>query len=157
MQALSAAVAKESHSGTLDNICGAICKMIVTNSAGVPLEQVFPVLLQHLPLKEDYQENEAVIKSFFTLYQQGNDVLRAHLAHVIKIVAQVLHKKQTPNEGKFLLFFSEFFLNTIHLIEIKNLAIEFLKTVNRDFSEEFAKSVSDLGPEVTASVQKLFS
>lgn len=40
LQSLSAAVAKESHSGTLDNICGAICKMIVTNSAGVPLDQV---------------------------------------------------------------------------------------------------------------------
>lgn len=101
LQALSSTVAKESHPGTLDNICGAISKMIIANSVGMPLEQVFPVLLQHLPLKDDYQENEAVIKCFFTLYQQGNDVLRAHLSDVIKIVAQVLHKKQTPNEGKF--------------------------------------------------------
>lgn len=100
LQALSAAVAKESHPGTLDNICGAICKMIITNSSGVPLYQVFPVLLSHLPLRDDYQENEAVVKCFFTLYQQGNDVLRAHLSNVIKIVAEVLHKKQTPNEGK---------------------------------------------------------
>lgn len=42
-------------------------------------------------------------------------------------------------------------------LEVNNLAIEFLKIVNRDFAEEFAKSVSALGPEVTASVQKLFS
>lgn len=121
LQSLSSAVAKETHSGTLDNICGAICKMIIANSSGVPLNQVntivflvyfllhiklffltqvFPVLLKHLPLKDDYQENEAVIKSFFTLYQQGSDVLRAHLSDVIKVMAEVIHKKQTPNEGK---------------------------------------------------------
>lgn len=100
MQALSTAVSKESHTGTLDNICGAICKMIITNSAGVPLDQVFPVLLQHLPLKDDYQENEAVIKCFLTLYQQGSEILRAHLSNVVKIVAEVIHKKQTPKEGE---------------------------------------------------------
>lgn len=108
LQSLSAAVSKETHAGTLDNICGAICKMIMANSAAVPLDQVFPVLLNHLPLRDDFQENEAVIKCFFTLYQQGNDVLRGHLANVIKIVAEVLHKKQTPNDGKYkfsLLFF----------------------------------------------------
>lgn len=48
------------------------------------------------------------------------------------------------------------FLNRFCCVEISNLAVEFLKTVNRDFAEEFAKSVSSLGPEVTASVQKLF-
>lgn len=100
LQALSTAVAKETHPGTLDNICGAISKMIITNSAGVPLDQVFPVLLRHLPLRDDYQENVAVVKCFFTLYQQGNDVLRAHLSSVIKIIAEVLHKKQTPDDGK---------------------------------------------------------
>lgn len=40
LQALSTAVSKESHSGTLDNICGAICKMIITNTAAVPLDHV---------------------------------------------------------------------------------------------------------------------
>lgn len=58
------------------------------------------MLLKHLPLRDDYQENEAVIKCFFILYQQGSAVLRAHLSDVIRVVAEVLHKKQTPNEGK---------------------------------------------------------
>lgn len=62
--------------------------------------QVFPVLLKHLPLKDDYQENEAVIKCFLILYQQGSDVLRAHLSDVIRVVAEVIHKKQTPNDGE---------------------------------------------------------
>lgn len=51
-----------------------------------------------------------------------------------------------------------FFIDcNLSLLEVNNLAIEFLKIVNRDFAEEFAKSVSALGPEVTATVQKLFS
>lgn len=41
LQALSVAVTKESHAGTLDNICGALAKMIIVNANGIPLEQVF--------------------------------------------------------------------------------------------------------------------
>lgn len=40
LQALSEAVAKEAHAGTLDNICGALAKLILVNSSLVPLEQV---------------------------------------------------------------------------------------------------------------------
>ncbi|KAJ8965378.1 hypothetical protein NQ317_015677 [Molorchus minor] len=65
LQALSTAVAKETHAGTLDNICGALAKMIIVNSSGIPLEQVFPAFLQKLPLRDDFQENEAVINCFF--------------------------------------------------------------------------------------------
>lgn len=35
-------ISKETHSGTLDNICGAIAKMIIVNSNGIPLDQVSP-------------------------------------------------------------------------------------------------------------------
>lgn len=31
---------KETHAGTMDNICGAVAKMIISNVNGVPLEQV---------------------------------------------------------------------------------------------------------------------
>ncbi|KAJ3660491.1 hypothetical protein Zmor_004938 [Zophobas morio] len=139
LQSLSAAVAKESHAGTLDNICGALAKMIIVNSSGIPLEQVFPVFIQRLPLREDFQENEAVIKCFFGLYRQGNSVLRDHLSDVIKIVVQIYQRKQFPND------------------ETQNLLVEFIKTVNRDFSEEFGNAVSSLGPEVTESLQNLFA
>lgn len=40
LQALSEVVAKEAHAGTLDNICGALAKLILVNSSLVPLEQV---------------------------------------------------------------------------------------------------------------------
>jgi hypothetical protein len=100
LQALSASVAKESHAGTLDNICGALAKMIIANSAGIPLEQVFPAFLQRLPLRDDFQENEAVVECFCSLYREGNAIFRQHLSDVIKIIVQVYHKKQYPNDGE---------------------------------------------------------
>ncbi|KAJ8963724.1 hypothetical protein NQ317_011346 [Molorchus minor] len=139
LQALSTAVAKETHAGTLDNICGALAKMIIVNSSGIPLEQVFPAFLQKLPLRDDFQENEAVINCFFLLYQQGSEILRQHLTDVIKVAVHIYYKEQTPTE------------------EVKRVLIEFLKIVNRDFSTEFANAVSSLGPEATESIKKLFS
>ncbi|XP_049818951.1 importin-4-like isoform X2 [Aethina tumida] len=139
LQMLSVAVSKESHENTLDNICGAIAKMIIANSAGVPLEQVFPVLLNHLPLRSDFDENEAVINCFVNLYQSGNPIFQQHLAGVCKVAAHIYHKNQTEKDS------------------VKAILIEFLKTINRDFGDVFASSVSSLGPEVTESVQKLFA
>lgn len=40
LQALSVAISKEKHAGTLDNICGAIARMITTNAAAVPMHDV---------------------------------------------------------------------------------------------------------------------
>ncbi|CAG9770533.1 unnamed protein product [Ceutorhynchus assimilis] len=139
LQSLSQAVSKESHSGTLDNICGALAKMIMANPGGIPLEQVIPAFIQKLPLRDDFQENEAVIKCFAMLYQQGNPVLKQHLGDVMKACVHVYYKDQTPNE------------------DTKHILIEFIKTLNRDFAQDFAHAVSSLGPEATGAIQKLLS
>ncbi|KAL8785414.1 MAG: hypothetical protein Q9195_008649 [Heterodermia aff. obscurata] len=43
-----------------DNAAGCVCRLIMRNQAFVPLEAVIPVLVDLLPLKEDWEENEAV-------------------------------------------------------------------------------------------------
>ncbi|KAK4877680.1 hypothetical protein RN001_010186 [Aquatica leii] len=139
LQALSTLATKESHVGTLDNICGALAKLIIANSSLVPLEQVFPAFMERLPLREDFQENEAVVKCFYGLYQQGNVVLRQHLEGVIKVIAHIYANQQTSND------------------ETKQIVMEFLKIMNRDFSQEFANAANSLGPTVTESLQKLLS
>ncbi|KAF7274386.1 importin-4-like [Rhynchophorus ferrugineus] len=139
LQGLSQAVAKETHAGTLDNICGALAKMILVNSGGIPLDQVLPGLLQKLPLRDDFQENEAVIKCFAALYQQGNPVLKQHFDAVIKVAVHVYHNDQVPNA------------------ETKRILTEFLKLAHLNFQQEFVVAVSSLGPEAIASVERLFS
>lgn len=42
-------------------------------------------------------------------------------------------------------------------IDAKLILIEFIKTLNRDFAQEFAHAVNSLGPEATDSIQKLLS
>ncbi|XP_066250026.1 importin-4-like [Euwallacea similis] len=139
LHALSQAVSKETHTGTLDNICGALAKMIFVNPGGLPLDQVFPAFLLKLPLRDDIQENEAVIKCFAALYQQGNPVLKQHLGDVVKVVVHVYYKEQTPND------------ETLQILK------DFIRTLNRDFSQEFAHMVNSLGPEATESIHKLLS
>ncbi|XP_030751473.1 importin-4-like [Sitophilus oryzae] len=139
LQALSQAVAKESHAGTLDNVCGALAKIILANPGGIPLDQVFAAFLQKLPLRDDFQENEAVIKCFATLYQQGNPLLKQHLGDVMKVAVHIYYKDQTPNDDS------------------KHILIEFIKQLSRDFAQDFEHAVNSLGPDATSSIQKLLS
>uniref|UniRef100_A0AAY4BCA4 Importin N-terminal domain-containing protein n=1 Tax=Denticeps clupeoides TaxID=299321 RepID=A0AAY4BCA4_9TELE len=62
----------------IDNLCAALCRMILSNVAGVPLEQVFPVLVAQLPLKEDLEENKTVYRCLVFLYSHS-PVLNAML------------------------------------------------------------------------------
>ena len=43
-----------------DNAAGCVCRMIMKNQTNVPLEAVVPVLVDILPLKEDWEENAVV-------------------------------------------------------------------------------------------------
>lgn len=117
---LSNVVAKEQHPGTLDNICGALARLISTNSGLVPMKEVnrsakcpanslltlffclkvLPVFVQYLPLREDFEENLAVFRCFDVIYRQGNEHLIPLLGRVLVIGLQVLYKKQHNNDGK---------------------------------------------------------
>lgn len=101
LQALSIAVSTEQHPGTLDNICGALARLIIANHKLIPLEQVLPVYVSKLPLREDYDENSSVFKSFNILFNHGVDSLLQVLDKIIYIGLYVLYKKEYKDEGKF--------------------------------------------------------
>uniref|UniRef100_A0A3B4WKT9 Importin 4 n=1 Tax=Seriola lalandi dorsalis TaxID=1841481 RepID=A0A3B4WKT9_SERLL len=61
-------LAKESDPRVVDNLCAALCRMIMSNVDAVPLEQVVPALVAHLPLKEDLEENKTVFSCLAMLY-----------------------------------------------------------------------------------------
>lgn len=109
LQALSQVVTREEHAGVLDNVCGAIARLIIANSALIPLEQVLPVLVQKLPLREDFHENKAVFKSIQSLLTQNNEVLLKMLDRIILISLGVLARNECKDEGEFLISFFNFF------------------------------------------------
>uniref|UniRef100_A0A3Q2X8F5 Importin 4 n=1 Tax=Haplochromis burtoni TaxID=8153 RepID=A0A3Q2X8F5_HAPBU len=61
-------LSKESDLRVIDNLCAALCRMIMSNVDAVPLEQVLPALVARLPLKEDQEENNTVFSCLAMLY-----------------------------------------------------------------------------------------
>uniref|UniRef100_A0A671VNH8 Importin 4 n=1 Tax=Sparus aurata TaxID=8175 RepID=A0A671VNH8_SPAAU len=59
---------KESDLRVIDNLCAALCRMILSNITPCPLSQVFPALVARLPLKEDMEENKTVFSCMAMLY-----------------------------------------------------------------------------------------
>uniref|UniRef100_A0AAX7UA69 Importin N-terminal domain-containing protein n=1 Tax=Astatotilapia calliptera TaxID=8154 RepID=A0AAX7UA69_ASTCA len=59
-------LSKESDLRVIDNLCAALCRMIMSNVDAVPLEQVS--LVARLPLEEDQKENHTVFSCLAVLY-----------------------------------------------------------------------------------------
>ncbi|XP_076248556.1 importin-4 [Calliopsis andreniformis] len=139
LQVLSNAIAKESHAGTRDNVVGAIARLIIANYSILPLEEIFPVFVNQLPLKEDFEENKAVFKSILTLYEAGHSILQAHMHMLLKVAVSVLHEERAVDE------------------EAKSFVMEFVKSAQRDFPNEWNSMYAELPAEVTTNVQRIFS
>lgn len=131
---LSAALSKESFPRALDNICGAVARLITANPGNVPLEQVFPVVLGCLPLREDFEENSTVFECFLKLYQGQYPILAQNLVPVLRLAALVYSTKQADDK-------------TNKLIQ------ELVSSASRDFSEQFNSLVQSLEPEIVARLQ----
>lgn len=101
LQALSQIVAVEKEEGVLDNICGALARLIASNSALVPLDHVLPVFIQKIPLRKDFHENNAVFKSFHVLLAQGNEAFLKTLDRVIMVGLHVIGKNEYKDDGTY--------------------------------------------------------
>lgn len=73
-----------------DNAAGSVSRMIVHNTAAVPLDQVIPVLVAALPLKNDQLENRPVFRAIFHLFRTNPQSLGPHLDHLLAVFAYVL-------------------------------------------------------------------
>lgn len=133
---LSNAVSNEKHVGTLDNICGAISRLIITNHKLVPLEQVLPVFFQHLPLKEDFDENNSVFKCFKILYIQGVEVILNYIEQIVAISLHILYKKEYKND------------------ETHDNVMFVLKEIRGKFGDKFSNVVNS-NPEISNFVQNM--
>ncbi|KAG8924491.1 hypothetical protein FRC02_010395, partial [Tulasnella sp. 418] len=73
-----------------DNAAGAVSRMIVKNSAALPLEQILPVLFGALPLKNDYLENTPLYRAIFHLFQTNPQIIMPHVDLLLPAFAVVL-------------------------------------------------------------------
>lgn len=78
------------HARLLDNAAGCVCRMIKKSPQNVPLEDVLPRLVDILPLKEDFDENEPVFDMIIGLYQQQNGVVQGLTGKLMPVFEKVL-------------------------------------------------------------------
>uniref|UniRef100_A0A182MKQ1 Importin N-terminal domain-containing protein n=1 Tax=Anopheles culicifacies TaxID=139723 RepID=A0A182MKQ1_9DIPT len=136
MAALSQLVSKEQHAGTLDNLCGALARLIITNCSLVPLKSVLPVFVEYLPLREDFTENLAVFQCLDLLYRQGDENLVPVLCRVLIVGLQVLYKKEHDTD------------------ECRELVHNLVKQISKDFPDKFSEVIRS-SAEVAEFVQTL--
>uniref|UniRef100_A0A4W4GAF9 Importin N-terminal domain-containing protein n=1 Tax=Electrophorus electricus TaxID=8005 RepID=A0A4W4GAF9_ELEEL len=111
---------KESDRRVIDNLCAALCRMIMSHMDGVPLEQVLPALLVRLPLQEDMEENKTVYSCLAFLYSRN------------------------PCSGVWC--FNFFFICSCPL-DTQNTLVTMLRDVAHRYSQEFESAVMSLSVE----------
>lgn len=80
----------EHEARLLDNAAGCVARMIKKAPANIPLEQVLPALVDILPLKEDFRENEPVFDMIVALYQAQNQVIMGQTQRLMPVFEKVL-------------------------------------------------------------------
>ena len=78
-----------------DNATGCVARMLLKNSASMPLDQVIPVFVGALPLKHDFLENRPVFQAILHLFNTNPDALAPHIDHLLAVFAFVLNPEST--------------------------------------------------------------
>ncbi|KAG7526937.1 importin-4 isoform X1 [Solea senegalensis] len=89
---------KESDLRVIDNLCAALCRMIMSNIDAVPLEQVVPALVARLPLKEDLEENKTVFNCLTMLYTHSPALTVKLMKPIVAASSHVLGHKDVEQE-----------------------------------------------------------
>lgn len=74
----------------LDNSAGCVARMVNRHREAFPVAEVLPRLVELLPLKEDYEENEPVYRMIVMLYQQGDRTVQVLTPALIPVLQSVL-------------------------------------------------------------------
>ncbi|XP_020631239.1 importin-4-like [Orbicella faveolata] len=90
LEALFVILSQNQPPRVVDNICGAVSRMVMANRNSLPLEKVFPGLLQCLPLKEDFEENHPVYSCIMELFSDQHPLIRQYLPQLLAVFSQVL-------------------------------------------------------------------
>lgn len=83
-----------------DNAAGAIARMIMVQPQSIPLNQVLPVFIKALPLKEDHEESMAVYSCICNLLLSSHPQILPLVPDVMHVFAQVVVSPDESDEVK---------------------------------------------------------
>ncbi|KAH0626147.1 hypothetical protein JD844_000940, partial [Phrynosoma platyrhinos] len=98
---LSNIISQEQNSRVADNVCGAVARMVIANPGGVPIGQVFPVLLHALPLKEDYEEYQTIFRCINFIHKHDPQQVLQQVGEIVRASSTVLGNKHVPTGLNF--------------------------------------------------------
>ncbi|XP_050375567.1 uncharacterized protein LOC126793165 [Argentina anserina] len=90
----------EPDNAVRDNAAGAVARMIMVHPELIPLNEVLPVFLKVLPLKEDHEESMAVYTCVSTLVLSSNAEILSLVPELVNVFAQVVASPVEPTEVK---------------------------------------------------------
>ncbi|KAM0948917.1 putative importin-beta domain, armadillo-like helical, importin beta family [Dioscorea sansibarensis] len=90
----------EPDNAVRDNAAGAVARMIMVQPQSVPLNQVLPVFLKALPLKEDREESMTVYNCIYNLILSSSPQVLPLVPEMVHIFAQVVVSPEETNEVK---------------------------------------------------------
>ncbi|KAL9246199.1 hypothetical protein vseg_019764 [Gypsophila vaccaria] len=93
----------EPDNAVRDNAAGAVARMIMVHPESIPLNQVLPVFLKALPLKEDHEESVAVYSCVCNLILSSNSQILSMVPDLVNIFAQVALSPVETGEVKALI------------------------------------------------------
>uniref|UniRef100_A0AAX7VJ89 TOG domain-containing protein n=1 Tax=Astatotilapia calliptera TaxID=8154 RepID=A0AAX7VJ89_ASTCA len=91
-------LSKESDLRVIDNLCAALCRMIMSNVDAVPLEQVS--LVARLPLEEDQKENHTVFSCLAVLYTHSPALVVNLMKPIVAASSHVVGNKDVDKESQ---------------------------------------------------------
>ncbi|KAK3085593.1 hypothetical protein FSP39_005824 [Pinctada imbricata] len=128
LKCLFGLLSKEKNGRVMDNTCAAICRMISTHKAGVPLEMAIPIIIQCLPLKEDFEENPTVYNCLIQLYTNGEQEVLKNMIKLLSSIASVLGTDQVKDD-------------------LQSTLIHFVKDVHQKFPSELETLKTSMSEE----------
>lgn len=83
---------------TLDNAAGCLCRMIMAHIDRVPVDEMLPMMVDVLPLKEDYEENGPIFECITGLYKQSHPTVLSLTPKLIPVFIAVLGEPKAQIE-----------------------------------------------------------
>ena len=77
----------------LDNAVGCAARMISKYPDSIPVSDVLPVLVNLLPLKQDFEENEPVWKTIVQLYKSSNSTVQELTPRIVPALEKTLEEQ----------------------------------------------------------------
>ena len=80
---ISRLLSDEKAPRVIDQITGAVCRLILANKNLVPLDAVVPVVLQQLPMREDLDEYAVVFQALTVLFADQNPLVANAMPNLV--------------------------------------------------------------------------